>query len=188
MASDVLNSFKNHLTKFAGSHLQSLDFTTDSPTHICKGIEYKDEAAIEVCLQEETLSQEEELSCAFVAGCLEFKYKDLEIPEDEALVSGEPLAFISEVSRENLTIPHVVVFNLVKSGLQFVNHSKTDACCRKKLSTVLTTISNYSGYPSSKDMITRLSNVLLHGLHKLEKDDKANQNLYQTSIKKARFS
>ena len=142
MASDVLNSFKNRLTKFAGSHLQSMDFTSDSPTRICKGMEYRDATAIQACLQEETLSQEEELSCAFVAGWLEFKCKDLEIHEDEDLVSGEPMTFISEISRENLTIPHVVVFNLVKSGLQFVNHSKTDACCRKKLSTVLTTISN----------------------------------------------
>ena len=187
VASDVLNAFKKRLTKFAVSHLQSLEFTTDSPKHVCRGMEYRDAAAIEQCADKK-LSQEEELSCAFVAGWLELKCKDLEIPEDEDLVSGDALDFINEVSRDYLTIPHESVFDLVKSGLQFINHSKTDACCRKKLSTVLTTICNYSGYPISKNLITRLSNVLLHGLHKLEKDLQTNQNLYQTSIKKARLA
>ncbi len=151
---------------------------------------YKDAAAIETCLLEEGLSETEELSCAYVAGWLESKCKDLIIPEDEEKISGRPLEFIAEVSRESLTIPHVVTFDFVKSGLRFVNNSKSEACCRKKLGSVLTTICTFSGYglSSSKELIRRLSNVLLHGLHNLSKDHQSNQRLYQTSIKKARLA
>ena len=188
-ASDVVNSFKRRLTEFAGSHLQSLDFAADSPTHECRGMEYSDAAAIEACLHE-TLSDVEELSCAYVAGWLESKCTDLNIPEDEDHISGSPLEFISEVSRGALTIPHVVTFDFVKSGLLFINHAKTEACCRKKLISVLTTICDFSDYglSSSKDLLRRLSNVLLHGLHNLAKDHQVNQSLYQTSIKKSRLA
>ena len=188
-ASDVLNSFKRRLTKFAGSHLQSVDFVADSPTHECRGIEYSDAAAIEACLHE-PLSDTEELSCAYVAGWLESKCSDLDISVDEELISGKPLEFITEISRQSLTTPHTVTFEFVQSGLRFLKHAKTDACCRKKLSSVLIIICNLCDYglSTSKDLIRRLSNVLLHGLHNLAKDNQTNQTLYQTSVKKARMA
>ena len=70
VAGDVLNSFKRRLTRFAASHLESIDFASDSPSHECRGMVYKDAAAIERCLLEEGLSEFEELSCAYVAGWL----------------------------------------------------------------------------------------------------------------------
>ena len=107
-------------------------------------------------------------------------------------MSGKPLEFIEEVSRGSLTIPYVVTFEFVKAGLRYMKkEKKTDACCRVKLGCVLRTICTYYsdfGLSSSKELITRLSNVLLHGLHKLAKDQQANQKLYQTSIKKARLA
>ena len=141
-------------------------------------------------MREEGLSEVEEMSCAYVAGWLETKCKDLDISDTEWEVSGKPLEFIEEVSRGSLTIPHVVTFEFVKAGLQYINSEKTDACCRHKLGCVLRTICTYSDYglSASKELITRLSNVLLHGLHNLAKDQQTNQKLYQTSIKKARLA
>ena len=54
----------------------------------------------------------EEMSCAYVAGWLESKCKDLDISDTEWEVSGKPFEFIEEVSRGSLTIPHVVTFEL----------------------------------------------------------------------------
>ena len=75
-------------------------------------------------------------------------------------------------------------------AVQSAESTNTDACCRVKLGCVLRTICTYSdfGLSSSKELITRLSNVLLYGLHKLAKDQQANQKLFQTSIKKARLA
>ena len=70
VSSDVLSCFKRRLSRFAASHLESLDFAADSPAHICKGVDYGDAAAIEACLREEGLSEMGEMSCA---GCLESK-------------------------------------------------------------------------------------------------------------------
>ena len=71
VSSDVLSCFKRRLSRFAASHLESLDFAADFPTHICKGVDYGDAAAIEACLREEGLSEMEEMSCAYVAGWLD---------------------------------------------------------------------------------------------------------------------
>lgn len=188
-AGDVLSSYKQRLSKFAASHLQSLAFAADTPTHECRGVEYPDAVSIEECLHG-TLNDTEELSCAYVAGWLEMKCKDLLLPKDEDLITGQALNFISEISRESLTIPHIVTFEFVKSGLLYMKRAKTDACCRKKLITVLETICGFSGFglSSSKEFVRRLSNVLLHGLHNLAKDNQKNESLYQTSIKKARMA
>ena len=131
-AGDVLSSYKQRLSKFAASHLQSLAFAADTPTHECRGVEYPDAVSIEECLHG-TLNDTEELSCAYVAGWLEMKCKDLLLPKDEDLITGQALNFISEISRESLTIPHIVTFEFVKSGLLYMKRAKTDACCRKKI-------------------------------------------------------
>ena len=89
VASDVLSCFKRRLSRFAASNLESLDFAADSPAHICKGVDYGDAAAIEACLREEGLSEMEEIFCAYVAGWLESKCKDLDISDTEWEVSGK---------------------------------------------------------------------------------------------------
>ena len=50
--------------------------------------------------------------CAYAAGWLESKCKDLDISDTEWEVSDKPFEFIEEVSRGSLTIPHVVTFEL----------------------------------------------------------------------------
>ena len=189
-ASDVFTAFKSRLTRFAASTLQSLEGTAaDTTSHECKGVQYDDAVAIEKCITDVMLSGEEELSCAYVAGWLEFKCTDLDFTEEEPHISGQPCEFILEVSRGGLTIPHVVTYEFVRSGLQFIKYAKDQACCRNKLGFILSTISDFHGYGfSSKDVLRRLSNVLLHGLQKLEKDHQTNSLLYQTSIKKARLA
>ena len=70
----------------------------------------------------------EEMSCAYVAGWLESKCKDLNVSDTDLEVSGKPLEFIEEVSRGSLTIPYVVTFEFVKAGLRYMkNEKKTDA-------------------------------------------------------------
>ena len=64
-------------------------------------------------MREEGLSELEEMSCAYVAGWLESKCKDLDISDTEWEVSGKPLEFIEEVSGGSLNIPHVVTFEFV---------------------------------------------------------------------------
>ena len=112
VASCVFSCFKRRLRWFAASHLGSLDFAADSPDHICRGVDYGDAAAIVACLREEGLSEMEEIFCAYAAGWLESKCKDLDISDTEWEVSDKPFEFIEEVSRGFLTIPHVVTFEL----------------------------------------------------------------------------
>ena len=59
-----------------------------------------------------SLTEIEELSCAYVAGWLESNCKDLAIPEDEPKITGKPLEFISDVSRGGLSIPHEPILSL----------------------------------------------------------------------------
>ena len=192
VAGNVLCSFKNRLTRFAASFLQSLDVepvNSNSGSHICNGIVYEDAAAIEACVSDVTLTQMEEYSSAYVAGWLEKKCDDLCFSDDEPLISDTPLDFITQVSKGFLTTPHVCTFELVRTGLRFMNMAKHQACCRNKLVNILLTISNFHDYGlSSKHLLRRLANVLMHGLQKLEQDHQKNSNLYQTSVKRARLA
>ena len=189
VAGDVLSAFKKRLTSFAAKSLESLEgITTDTKSHWCLGVQYEDAVAVEDCIKDVTLDQMEELSSAFVAGWLEMK-SDISFPEEEPLVSGDPISFINSLSRGSLTIPHVATFEFVKTGLRFMKHSKQQACCRNKLGSILLLINDYHEFElSDRHLIRRLSNVLLHGLHKLEKDHQANATLYQTCTKKARMA
>ena len=188
MVGDVFTAFKARLTRFAASVLGTLDEVITEPEHVCIGMVYQDAHVIEACMSEITLHETEVLSCAYVAGWLESKCS-LNFTEDDTLIDGKPLEFIQHVSRGSLTIPHVVVFEFVQAGLRFMNHAKSQACCRRKLGAVLDTISLFYDYGiNSKDVINRSSNVLMHGLHNLEKDHQSNAKLYQTSLKKARLA
>ena len=190
-AGDVDSSFKKRLARFAASYLEFIDAgpTENSNSHTCKGMDFEDAINVEACLSEVDLSDLEEYSVAYVAGWLEMKCSDLVFPEDEPLISSQVINFIEEVSRGALKIPHGCTYELVSTGLRYMKKVKQNACCRNKLMSVLQTISDFFdlGF-SSTHLFRRLANVLLNGLHKLEKDHQKNAGLYQTSIKKARLA
>jgi hypothetical protein len=50
----------------------------------------------------------------------------------------------------------------------------------------MNTFCNFGAY--NQDFYNRLGNVLLNGIHKLEKDNQCKTVMYQTAIKKARLS
>ena len=53
---------------------------------------------------------------------------------------------------------------------------------------ILSALGGFNDIFVCNNMLKRLSNVLLHGLHKLEKDHQKNLRLMQTSVKKARMA
>ena len=53
---------------------------------------------------------------------------------------------------------------------------------------ILSALGGFNDIFVCNNMLKRLSNVLLHGLHKLEKDHQKNAKLMQTSVKKARMA
>ena len=174
LASDVLSAFKRRLTRFAASFLEYVETGPpggSSESHTCSGIGFDDATTIEHCISEETLSAMEEYSVAYVAGWLEKVCNDLLFSEDEPFLTTGAKEFIEEVSRGYLTVPHVCTYEFVGIGLRFVKMSKHQTCCRYKLVEVLRTISIFYNFEvTSKDLLRRLANVLLHGIHKLEKD------------------
>ena len=187
---DVYNSFKQRLSRFAASYLEFIDSgPSDVETHTCTvdlGQIEGQAATIERCVSEVTLSGTEQNAVAYVAGWLETKC-DLTFSEEEPLVPEEVRSFIEEVSRGSLKIPHQVTYELVKAGLCVAKTLKV--CCRKKMMDVLDIINLYYEFGlSSSQMMRRLANVLLHGIHKLDKDHQKNSTLYQTSVKKARLA
>ena len=150
-----------------------------------------DGLAIERCIDETTLSGNEENSAAYVAGWLEKKCDDLVFPEDEPRIPEETKTFIDDVSNGYLTVPHVSTYEFVRTGLCYVKSVERKVCCRSRLVKALLTMNSFYDFGavlSSKHLLRRLENVLLHGLHILEKDHARNSTLYQTSIKKARLA
>ena len=77
---------------------------------------------------------------------------------------------------------------MVEMSLRFVKFGRHQACCRKRLSTIIELIHDcYDGGPRSKILFRRLANVLLHGLQNLDKDIQTNTSV-KTSVKKARLT
>lgn len=192
LAGDVDTAFKKRLTRFAASYLEHIDSNTitTKSRECCDGITYEDADAIEHCLLNVQLSDTELNAVAYVAGWLEHKcQQDLFFSEEEPVLCSGAQKFIEEVSRGALKVPHTSTFELVRTGLCFVKHTKHKACCRHKLIDILDTIDTFFDFGlTSKHLFQRLANVLLHGLHKLEKDHQKNSTLYQTSVKKARLA
>jgi len=191
-AGDVFFAFKKRLARYAASFL---DFVEKEPPiqvlHSCEfPIDSEDAAFIENNIFDVPLSGPEESAAAYVAGWLEKKCADdLVFDEDEAILDSEAKNFIEEVSRGFLTVPHMNTYELVRAGLCFMNRSKHKACCSHKMIEVLGIIEIfYDLRLPSKKMFRRLANVLLHGMHNLERDQEKNSSLYQTSIKKARLA
>lgn len=191
-AGDVFASFKKRLARYGASFLLTVEEKpTEDKAHTCESeINFEDGSSIETCISDVTLSDMEESAVAYVAGWLESKCNDeLNFDEDEPLLASEAKAFIEEVSRGGLTVPHTSTYELVRIGLCFVTKSKHRACCRKRLASILSIANSYYDLNlPSKSLFRRLANVLLKGLHNLYKDQDRNSALYQTSIKKARMA
>lgn len=189
---DVISACKKRLARYAASHLQLIETQAEPTQHSCLGdaVDLGDATIMEECTTTVTLTVNEESAAAYVAGWLENKCTgQLTFSEEEPLVTSEVKDFVDTVSRGSLTIPHQATFDLVKFGLCFVNKARHRACCRKRLTTILTTLAGFCDIDIDCPKLYRhLSNVLLHGLQNLEKDHQKNSVLLQTSVKKARLA
>ena len=126
---------------------------------------------------------------------MEFKCKDLTFTEDVPLISTSSSSscvlsdFIFEVSRGKLTVPHQCVYDFLKAGLCFLKEYKKEVCCRKQLMEILSLLNDYFQFGTfPAEFLKRVSNVLLNGLHKLEKDNQSGSVAMQTTLKKSRLS
>ena len=186
---DVMTACKRRLARYAASYLETLKLTVETTSHTCVAtvIDTEDATFIEECT-EPSLSVQEVSSAAYVAGWLEMKCTEhLNFTEEDELVQTEVSAFIEEVSRGSLTIPHQTTFDLVRCGLAFMTKARHRACCRRRLMMVLQVMETYKDLKTSDQLRKHLANVLLSGLHNLERDQQRNAVLLQTSIKKARM-
>ena len=94
-------------------------------TCVTSAIDAEDATFIEDCT-EPSLSIHEESSAAYVAGWLEKKCEEhLIFNEEDELVSTEVSAFISEVSRGSLKIPHQTTFDLCAMWTCLYHQSQT---------------------------------------------------------------
>lgn len=189
---DVQSACKKRLARYAACYLQTLEVQTEEKQHKCLGaaIVLEDAAAMEKCMAEVTLTVSEESSAAYVAGWLEVKCADnLTFSDEEPLVSAEVKDFIETVSRGSLSIPHVSTFDIVRLGLSFVKKARHRVCCRTRLMGILSAVARFSGISiDCSKVFHRLANVLLSGIHNLERDHQKNAVLLQTSVKKARLA
>ncbi len=191
-SADVLSAFKKRLAKFSANFLQTLELNEPSPSHSCKNVHF-DDACIMEGLSDVKLTGFEEYSAGYVAGWLETKCQDLEFEEEDQVVDDEAKDFIVEVSRGKLTIPHKSTVDLVRAGLCFMKVKKGAICCKKQMESILQVINCFYGFRAAAGrnscFFGRLSNVLLKGLHNLEKDEvQTSARFYDTAVKKARLS
>ena len=111
---------------------------------ICGPQSIEDAALIETCICDESLSETEKTSVAYVAGWLEKKCEDeLVYADDEPKLTNEAKNFIEEVSNEYLTVLHECTYQLVRIGLCFVKKTRHRACCRKRLINILSIMDMY---------------------------------------------
>ena len=187
---DVLTACKKRLARYAASNLETLEVTVETMAHTCVAtvIDAEDAKFIENCF-DPSLSIHEVSSAAYVAGWLEKKCEEhLTFSEEDELVSAEITAFISEVSRSFLKTPHQTTCYVVRCGLAFITKARHRACCCRRLMIILLVLEDYKNLNTCDKLRRHLENVLLKGLHNLEKDQQKNAVLLQTSIKKARLS
>lgn len=184
-SSDVLAACKKRLARHAASYLVSLECQKEEKLHTCMGPMITDDAvSIESSIENVTLTTSEESSAAYVAGWLERKCEDqIKFDDEEPLVQSEVRDFIEEVSRGSLKVPHECTYELVRFGLTFVTEHVV-----ARLVAILSTMQQfYDIGPPCETLPRHLANVLLNGLHNLEKDHQKNGILLQTSIKRARL-
>ena len=185
-AGDVSAASKKRLARHAAKFLTSLEFEEEQHNHVCIGsVVIDDASAMEESVSSITLSSSEKSSFAYVTGWLEGKCDELVFTDDDPLVTSDVKNFVEEVSRGCLKIPHECTWALFRqeSTPSHLLLSKTEFC------PVHHGIFLQSGeYSDMRKLLWHLSNVILHGLHNLEKDHQKNSVLLQTSIKRARMS
>ena len=188
---DVFAANKKRLARYAAVNLQDLDLNSTPAQHACVGdqIDIDDAEVMEICGAVVDLTDNEISSAAYVAGWLERKCTgDISFSDDDELLEGEAIEFLIEISRGQLVVPHVSTFHLVCFGLSFVKQARHRACCRNRLTNILKTMASFNLIEFDCTAIyTHLSNVLLNGLQKLERDQDKDSVLLQTSLKKARM-
>ena len=185
---DVSASFKKRLSTFSVKILDTL-LCDDSPqpSHVCKEISFDEADGIEK-VHQVSLTDQEYYAVAYVAGWIEMKTVGLTFSEEDLKIDRAK-DFIMEVSRGALIVPHISTFELVKCGLCYMKSRRNQVCCKQQLFGIICAMNFYYDFGEFSDAcLRRLANVLLSGLHKLEKDQEINAIMYQTSIKKARLS
>ena len=193
---NLLTACKKRLARYAGFYLETLEVTVETMAYTCvtTAIDAEDATFIEDCTAP-SLFIHEESSAAYVARWLEKKCEEhLTFNEEDELVSTEFSAFISEVSRGSLKIPHQNIFDLVRCGLAFITKARHRACCCRRFMMILLVMEEYNNLNTCDKLQRHLANVLLKSLHNLEKEQQKDQRkgpakkLLQTSVKKARLS
>ena len=122
-SADVVRACKKRLARHAATYLEDLDLKLETQAHLCIGpaLQGEDAAVVEGCEAVPSLSAQEESSAAYVAGWVEKKcQEELQFEEEEPLVPPEISAFIQEVSRGSVIVPHQSTYDLVRYGLVFV--------------------------------------------------------------------
>ena len=189
ISSDVEASFRKRLTKFSAKFLEKVEFSSQPATaHTCLQTNSGDAEAMENSNAAE-LTTFEKYSAAYVAGWLEHKCcNDLRFLDETPEINEDVGAFISEVSRGKLYVPHVCTYEFVCAGLAFTKQLQYKVCCRQRLMVNLNELNiffDFGAYPRS--FIKRFSNVLLNGLHKMDKDTEL-RSVSHTALKKSRLS
>ena len=112
----------------------------------------------------------------------------MEFAEDaDAVLADSSKLFVEEVSRGKLKVPHVSTNSMVRASLCFAKEVRFQVCCRKNMVKMMGLINNFFKFGTFSDSFyRRLSNVILKGMHKLEKDTRSAK--HESAVKRARLA
>ena len=79
--------------------------------------------------------------------------------------------FVTEVSRGGLVMPHLPTFELISVMAPCVKKFGSLLCCSAALSAVITSVNLCLDIEAADAYVSRISNVLLRGLHYLFKEN-----------------
>ena len=105
--------------------------------------------------------------------------------EEEGRVSHDVGAFILELSRGSLCMPHSPTYEFVCAGLSFVKARHFQICCCQRLVgnlKVLNIFFEFGPYPDR--FLLNIANVVLNGLYKMGRDADSSRSV---AVKKARL-
>ena len=96
--------------------------------------------------------------------------------------------FVESLSKGGLRTPHTSTYELVCLGLNLMKAAKHRACCRTRLTKLLSRMAGFCDIDiMCPKLYKHLSNVLMNGLQKLDRDQDKDSVLLQKSLKKARM-